>query len=157
MKKKLLTTLLLIFCISVMADEPKSNLVVWAKDGTKVAYALNEEPIVTFTETDLVIIANGVEVNYSLDNMARITYETNEINSIRDLKTNDMLFKLDGESLLFPSLSANSTVSIYALNGILVFKKTVQAAGKYSFPLSYLNTGVYTITVNGLTYKIVKK
>ena len=157
MKKKLLTTLFLIFCISVMADEPKSNLVVWAKDGTKVAYALNEEPIVTFTETDLVIIANGVEVNYSLDNMARITYETNEFNSIRDLKTNDMLFKLDGESLLFPSLSANSTVSIYALNGILVFKKTVQAAGKYSFPLSYLNTGVYTITVNGLTYKIVKK
>lgn len=157
MKKKLLTTLLLIFCISVMADEPKSNLVVWAKDGTKVAYALNEEPIVTFTETDLVIIANGVEVNYSLDNMARITYETNEFNSIRDLKTNDMLFKLDGESLLFPFLSTNSTVSIYALNGILVFKKTVQAAGEYSFPLSYLNAGVYTITVNGLTYKIVKK
>lgn len=157
MKKKLLITLFLTFCVSIMADEHKSNIVVWNKDGTKVAYALNEEPNVTFTETDLIITANGVEVNYSLGNMARITYESNDINAIRDLKTEEVLFKLDGEALLFPSLNANSIVSIFSLNGILVFQKTVRATGEYSFPLSYLNAGAYTIMVNGLTYKIVKK
>ena len=40
--KKLLSILLLCFCISVMVEETKTHLVVWAKDGTKVAYALNE-------------------------------------------------------------------------------------------------------------------
>lgn len=139
-----------------MADEPKTQLVVWAKDGTQVAYALAERPKVTFTETDLVITANGVEVNYTIENMARFTYEDNT-SAITNLQTDESTFKLDGESLLFPALKANSTVSVYSLNGTLVFKKTVRQNGEYAFPLSNLNAGVYMVNVNGLTYKIVKR
>lgn len=157
MKTTLMALLLPFFCLTAMADEPKTQLVVWAKDGTKVAYALAEKPKVTFTETDLVITAKGVEVNYSLENMARFTYESSENSAIRNLKTDEVSFKLDGESLLFPSLSANSKVSLHSLNGTLVFSKTVRTAGEYSFPLSGLNTGIYMVTVNGLTYKIVKR
>lgn len=156
MKTKLLM-LLSFTCFSAMADEPKTQLVVWAKDGSHVAYALMEEPKVTFTETDFVITTNSVEVSYSLENMTRFTYETNENAAVKNIKTDKVFFKLDGESLLFPSLSANSTVQLYTLNGTLIFKKTVQTAGVYSFPLAYLNAGVYMVTVNGITYKIVKK
>lgn len=155
--KHLLSILFLSSCLSAMADEPKTHLVVWAKDGVKVAYALNEKPKVTFTDTDLVITAKGVEVNYTLENMARFTYESSDNTAIHDLKTDTVSFKLDGESLLFPALSAKSTVSLHALNGILVFSKTVIESGEYSFPLSSLNAGVYLVTVNGLTYKVVKR
>lgn len=157
MKTKLLTILLSLVYLSAMADEPKTHLVVWAKDGTKVAYALAEQPKITFTETDLVIKTNGIEVNYVLDKMARLTYESGEETAIRNLKSDEVFFKLDGESLLFPNLKANSTVSLHALNGALVFRRTIQADGVYSFPLSNLNAGVYIVTVNGLTYKIVKR
>ena len=157
MKAKLLALLLSFTCLSAMADEPKTQLVVWAKDGTKVAYALAEKPKVTFTETDLVITANGVEVNYNLENMARFTYEDNTSTGITNLQTDETSFKLNGESLLFPALKANSTVSVYSLNGTLVFKKTVRQNGEYAFPLSYLTAGVYMVNVNGLTYKIVKR
>ena len=157
MKQKLLLVLLSCFSLSAMADEPKTQLVVWAKDGTQVAYALAEKPKVTITETDLVITANGVEVNYTLENMARFTYEDNTSTSITNLQTDESTFKLDGESLLFPALNANSTVSVYSLNGTLVFKKTVRQNGEYAFPLSNLNAGVYMVNVNGLTYKIVKR
>lgn len=157
MKQKLLFVLLSCFCLSAMADEPKTQLVVWAKDGTQVAYALAEKPKVTFTETDLVITANGVEVNYKLENMARFTYEDNTSTAITNLQTDESTFKLDGESLLFPALKANSTVSVYSLNGTLVFRKTVRQNGEYAFPLSNLNAGIYMINVNGLTYKILKR
>lgn len=157
MKQKLLLVLLSCFCLSAMADEPKTLLVVWAKDGTQVAYALAEKPKVTFTETDLVITANGVEVNYTLENMARFTYEDNISTAITNLQTDESTFKLDGETLLFPALKANSIVSVYSLNGMLVFKKTIHQNGEYAFPLSNLNTGVYMVNVNGLTYKIVKR
>ena len=139
------------------AQEPKSYLVVWANDGSKVAYALAEKPKITFTETDMIITAEAVDVNYPLDNMLRFTYEANDDTAIRDLKTDKVSFKLDGESLLFMDLSPNSTVSLHTLNGESVFSKTVQTAGEYSFPLSNLTTGVYLVTVNGLTYKIVKR
>lgn len=157
MKHKLLIALLSCFCLSAMADEPKTQLVVWAKDGTQVAYALDEKPKVTFTVTDLVITTNGVEVNYTLENMARFTYENDEVVSITNLQTDESNFKLNGESLLFPALKANSTVYVYSLNGTLVFKKTVRQNGEYAFPLSNLNAGVYMVNVNGLTYKIVKR
>ena len=62
MKTKLLTMLLPCFCISAIANEPKTQLVVWSKDGTQVAYALAERPKVTFTETDLIITASGIIV-----------------------------------------------------------------------------------------------
>jgi hypothetical protein len=139
------------------AQEPKSFLVVWAKDGSKVAYALAEKPKITFTETDLVISAQGVDVNYSLDNLLRFTYEASDDTAIRDLKTDKVSFKLEGESLLFMDLSPNSKVSLYDLNGKLVFSKAILLSGEYSFPLSNLNSGIYLVTVNGLTYKITKK
>jgi len=157
MKTKLLTILLSLVCLSATADKPKTQLVVWAKDGTKVAYALAEKPKITFTETDLVITTNGIEVNYALERMARFTYEDGEETAIRDLKTGEVSFKQDGESLLFPNLKANSTISVLSLNGMLVFQKTVHRNGEYALPLSNLNAGVYLVNVNGLTYKIIKR
>ena len=157
MKSRLLALLLSFTCLSAMADESKTQLVVWVKDGTKVAYALAEKPKVTFTETDLVITTYGVEVNYPLENMARFTYETNDESAIVNLQTEESPFKINGESLLFPALKANSTVSVYSLNGTQVFRKTIRQNGEYAFPLSNLNAGVYMVNVNGLTYKIIKR
>ena len=133
------------------------SLVVWAKDGSKVAFALSKRPKVTFTETDLLITGKDIDANYPLDKMARFTYEMVDITAIKDIKTEKVAFRFAGESLLFPALKANSTVSVYSLNGTLVFKKTVLTAGEYSFPLSNLNVGVYLVSVDGLTYKIVKR
>lgn len=142
--------------LMAMANEPITKLVIWAKDGTKVAYALAEKPKITFTESELVVNTNNVEVNYDLDKMSRFTYESGSSTGITDLKS-DGTFRFQDEALVFPALSANSTISVYSLNGSLVFKKTVQTAGEYAFPLSNLNAGVYLVNVNGLTYKIVKR
>lgn len=146
-------------CLSKVAkaQENSNNLIVWSKDGTKVTYALMENPKVRFTESDLIISTNNIEVNYSLENIARFTYELKENTAVRNLKNDEVSFKMNGELLLFSSLKANSTVSIYSLNGTLVFNKTVKSAGDYSYPLSGLNTGVYFVKVNSLTYKIVKR
>lgn len=156
MKIKLLL-LLLFLSLSTMAENAKTHLVVWAKDGTQVAYALAEQPKITFTETDLIITSNGVEVNYTLENMARFTYESNDNTAITNMQTDESPFKLDGESLLFPALKTNTTVYVYALSGMLVFKKTVRQDGEYALPLSDIAAGAYMVNVNGLTYKIVKK
>lgn len=156
MKRKILLLLLPLISVMAIANEPITQLVIWAKDGTKVAYALEENPKITFTESELVIKTNSIEINYELDKMLRFTYEDGILSGITDLKSNGA-FIFQDEALFFPSLSANSTVSVYSLNGTLVFKKTVQETSGYAFPLSNLGTGVYMVTVNGLTYKIIKK
>jgi hypothetical protein len=75
MTKRLLTLLLVGFCLSVSANEPLKYLVVWAKDGTRAVHNLKEKPQVTFTPTGLVITKNGVQTVYPMDEMLRFTYE----------------------------------------------------------------------------------
>ena len=158
MKKLLLLLLLLLLpiCLSTMAEEYKTHLVVWAKDQSKVAYALDDEPKITFTETELVIESKTFKVSYPLEDMDRFTYES-QSSGIKDLQTEKETFQIEGESLIFPSLKANSSVALYSLNGTLILKKTIKEAGEYSFPLSNLMTGVYMVSVNGITYKVMKR
>lgn len=156
MKKLLLLLLLLPICLSTMAEEYKTHLVVWAKDQSKVAYALDDEPKITFTETELVIESKTFKVSYPLEDMDRFTYES-QSSGIKDLQTEKETFQIEGESLIFPSLKANSSVALYSLNGTLILKKTIKEAGEYSFPLSNLMTGVYMVSVNGITYKVMKR
>ena len=76
---------------------------------------------------------------------------------IVDVKTDEVVFKMDGESLLFPSLSANTVIAIYETSGIMLFNKKITRAGQYAFPLSDLKSGIYIVKVNNLSYKIIKK
>lgn len=155
MKKGILIFFALCLGLVVKAE---MQLVVWAKDGSKVAFALSEEPKVTFNENSLMINSNTVSVSYNLQDMAKFTYEDSEGQGIKNLENDkSSSFKFDGEMLLFPSLKAGSSVFIHSLNGSLVFSRIIETAGEYSFPLSQLGAGVYMVTVDGLTYKIVKK
>ena len=157
MKRILFVLVLTCLSITMMADEPKMYLLIWDNDNSSVAYALDDEPKITFSDTDLIIKTNNVEVNYPLESMNRFTYETSKNTAIRNLQTDEVTFRIDGKSLLFPSLKANSKISLYSLNGTLVFTRIIQEMGEYSFPLSGLIPGVYLVNINGLTYKVVKR
>ena len=155
MKKLILFLFLLCFGLSLQAE---TNLVVWKKDGSKVAFALTEKPIVTFSETSLMINSATVSVSYDLEDMAKFTYEDSESQGIRNIENDkESSFKFDGEMLLFPSLKAGSKVAIHNLGVDLFFTRIIEVAGDYSFPISHLDKGVYVVSVDGLTYKIVKK
>ena len=119
--KNLLVLLLLFFSIMAMAEEVKTKLVIWSKSGDRVAYALAEEPKLIFTETDLVLTTESVEVSYPLNDVNRLTYEASDCTLIRDIETDKESFCVKGESLVFPSLKANSTVSLYLLTLASVF------------------------------------
>jgi hypothetical protein len=157
MKKRILLLLMSFISLVAVAQQSRTHLIVWSNDGTQVAYAFNEQPKITFSETDLQIKTALVEVSYPLANMARFTYETRDTQGLRDITTDEPIGHFMGESLVFPYLEANSNVAIYTPVGQLLLSKTIVSAGEYAFPLSYLNEGVYLVHVNGLTYKIVKQ
>ena len=155
--KKILCLLLLAFVnFSAVVAKSTINLAVFTKDGSKVLYALEEKPKITFTDTELVITTKGVEIAYALSDMNLLTYENGETSNITNLY-DDASFKLDGESIVFSKLKANDIVSLYSINGTLVFKKKVSQDGEYGVSLNNIETGVYIVKVNSLTYKIMKK
>lgn len=152
-----MSSALSLLCSLPSLAEEKTTLVIWTKNNTQVAYVLNEEPKISFTDTDMVVTVQNVEVSYPLSDMLRLTYADDEEMDITDLHTGDSSFLFNGDCLLFPSLKAGTTVSFYSLDGTLVFAKTVSKQGEYAFSLSDLSSGVYMVNVNGITYKIVKQ
>lgn len=157
MKKGLLFIILMSVYCWAMAQSEQTQLVIWSTNGTKVAYALNEKPKVTFEQEALVITVGGVKINYDIVKLARFTYVGSDNTAIRDLKTNKPIFDFDGEQLIFPDLKTDDIVSIYTVGGSLVLRRELSESGKYGLSLSNLDSGTYMVDVNGLTYKIVKK
>lgn len=141
---------------SAVVAKSTMHLAVCTKDGSKVLYALEEKPKITFTDTELVITTKGVEIVYALSDMNLLTYENGETTGIANLY-DDASFKLDGNAIVFSKLKAKDIVSLYSINGTLVFKKTVSQDGEYAVSLNNIETGVYVVNVNGLTYKFMKK
>lgn len=163
MKQKFFAGLLLFALAALLPTAIKAGevsrelLVVWTNDGGKTAYALSKRPVLRFTDTEMLITGEGIEATYPLDQFVRYTYESSDFTGIRDLNTEEGYGTVSGDYLLFPSLKAHSSVSIYALNGRLILQKTIKADGEYAFPLASLPVGIYVVKVNGLTYKITKQ
>lgn len=147
-----------LFIISTCAAEGFTTLVVWAKDGSKVAYQLNDKPVLTFKDGDLVIKAKDITVNYELKQMQRFTFEDTQNVANADLSKNeDIPFLMNTEYLLFPSLEKGASIFIYSVQGQVVLKRTMTQEGDISVPIQQLQPGVYFVQVNGITYKIMKK
>lgn len=145
--------IMLINATSVFAD---TTLFIWSKTGEKVGYVLSERPKITFNKTALTVISDGVEISYPIDNFRCITYEKNDVTSIKETGIGE-LYSLKNNSLFFYKLRANDLISIFSIDGVLLYSKSVQRNGEFTISLSDFNTKAFIVKMNNLTFKIVKK
>ena len=154
MKKQLLIIALFVANTVYSQDLPNA-LTVWTKEGKGTVFALTEKPVVSFTETDLVINARNMEVCYPLENMNKLSYDYDETLDIVDIQTNNRTMNLRGNTLVFSSLPENSRVVVSTSDGAVVLMKTITLPGSYSLSTDSLRPGIYLINANNITYKIL--
>ena len=75
MKRNVIIVILTILSLYAMAEDNRYQLVILAKDGSKVTYNLRLRPKITFSESDLVVTVNKVPTVYPLSQTARFFYE----------------------------------------------------------------------------------
>ena len=143
MKKKLcLLPLLLAFCIQGRCKSVQ--LVVHAKSGGEVSYALSEKPVVTYKGDVLVLTTESTTVEYPLADLQKFTFE----------ETADAV-----ESVSMNQPKGDGTVRIYNVSGILL--RTIQPSenggSDARFSTQDLPAGIYIIKQGTQTYKIRKK
>lgn len=161
---KLSKLLLLLLClasgVTALADD-EWNLVVTGRDGADYGtYLVSTRPEITFNDGMMIITTDvGMVIDYNLPHIQKLTYRkgNDSMSSVNDIFTGEPMLKLEGESLVFNVLNANSSVSIYNINGVQVLNRKLSEVGYYSLSLSSLSTGVYIVNVNGSNYKIIKK
>ena len=161
MRKTLLTLLLWTAAqATVLAQDTVTmhDLVVWTRDGAKTVFVLRNDPRVAFEEGSLVIRdEHGTEFTFTIADLVRWTYQPRTVSGINDTSADRAHPFMDGEQLVISQLKEGTTVRVYAADGREVLQKTMKRDGACRIPLTRLQTGVYVVQVNTLTYKILKK
>lgn len=164
MKTKLVVLLTLCFSLSLMAEGVKTNLIIWAKDGSKIVYPLSSRPKVTFSDTDLTVTTNGLEAVFNLEDMARFTYESSDYDKCTIVLTNPMATYCSPLDLDFSSvngLKAYIASSFDSETGVLTMTRIndvpagtgvllIGQTGIYEIPFSSFKLSNYNL-LKGVT------
>lgn len=148
----LVAALLVVFSA---AAEANLSLVIHRTDGTTTVFALDEQPVTSFTRDDLVITTSTDSYSYPLTNIQRFTYENaTTVNSIRHT---GILVAQRGGYLVVSGLQAGQIVTLYGIDGRQMATAQAYGSAPVSIPLSHLPGGVYVVKADCVTFKILKK
>ncbi len=155
MKTTKILLLLLAFLVSQAAMADDLVLQVWQADGKVMNINLNEQPVTTYSDGQLIITTTKTTVTFPLEQVVKYTYT--DATGISSPEAVESKMSADGESITFTGLKANTPVYLYTVAGQLV--KTVTATGqsKTTVSVSGFPVGVYVVKANGVTFKITKR
>lgn len=142
--------------LDTIAKAEQKMLVITATDGTQTKYLLEGMPRVNIEKPYLVISSDGASVSLPLEQLQHIHYEkaTDEATAIEEIKMLDE--RNSSERIDFSNLPAGATASIYTTDGKLLYNLRPTQGKTLSLPLGSMQSGIYLVKVNDVTYKIQK-
>ena len=159
MKKRLLSLLVGILPLSMMAADLVNALQVLTKDNSIHQFLLTDKPQVKFEGTNLVITSEKATASFALSDVIRFTYQPTDPTGINELRVEGepaVNYSKDG-TVTISQLPANTTATVYTMDGRTVQQLKAHHAGTYRLSLSGLPAGVYLVKAGNTTYKITKR
>ena len=153
MKKLYLILFLLCCCGSIMADQ---MLQIVKADGQTHTINLNQEPVTSYKDGNLVITTINATISYPLETIRKFVYISGS-NDIQNLKGDKFEISRDGKFLTLSGLDKDTDAYLYSINGMLMERIHVTASTSISINLESYPLGVYMIKVDGATYKILNQ
>ena len=153
MKKLYLILFLLCCCGSIMADQV---LQIVKADGQTHTINLNQEPVTTYEDGNLVITTINATITYPLETIHKFVYISGT-EDIQNIKGDKFEISKDGKFLTLSGLEKDTEAYLYSINGMLMERIRVTASTSISINLESYPLGVYMIKVDGATYKILNQ
>lgn len=152
----LAAALTLSFAVPSWADDPVT-LNIHLADGTVQAVQLYTRPRLTF-EGDRVVFTSPVATfSYDAQQVLRFTYSGGNLPDKVASPSSHDLFRQTGEQILFDAKVKASDIQLFTEDGKLLPVSLTTTNGRTTLSLTNLPAGVYVLSVNGQTSKVVKK
>lgn len=136
----------------------QNTLTVHQKDGQQFSFGFEGKPVVTFTETELVVKSNDLELRYELARFSKFTFDDKDIlENVVPIITSKASITLDEYTVSISGAKADIVVSLIASDGRALEQYKTDAGGSVTFSISELPEGLYVIASESLTCKIIKK
>ncbi len=152
--------LLYLYC-SILLSVPlfsQNTLTIHQKDGQQFSFGFDDKPVITYTDTDLVLKTTKTEVQYPLASVAKFTF-TDVEDAVISIKqdSNAAQLELDGYVVSITGAKADITVKVIAPDGKTLGTYKTDSDGSVTFSIAELPQGLYIISSENLTCKILKK
>lgn len=144
--------------------EPIYYFVAWFNDGSRYAYALDEHPVVSYSDGELLLDTHTQRVAYSAAEVRKFTFSLSDISSDGEnpparvsSPESPQQFSLQQGNVYFSGCRAGSSISIYTLDGKLLQTVRADAIGNACLVTGTYPSGVYIIKTETITHKIIKR
>ena len=136
----------------------QNTLTIHQKDGQQFNFGFDDKPVITYTETDLVLKTTNTEVQFPLASLAKFTFIDVEdaVISIKDDGKSAQL-QLDNYVVSITGAKAGITVTVIGSDGKTIATYKTDSDGCVTFSIADLPQGIYIIKSEKLTCKILKK
>ena len=155
MKTTRILLLLLTFFVFQAAMADDLVLQVWQANGKVMNISLNEQPVTTYSDGQLIITTTKTTVTFPLEQVVKYTYA--DASGISSPEAVGSKMSADGETITFTGLKANTPVYLYTVAGQLVNTVIATDQSKTVVSVSKFPVGVYVVKTNGVTFKITKR
>lgn len=145
--------------------EPIYYFVVWLNNGNRYAYALDEHPVVTYSNGELLFDTRYQQVSYMATAVRKFTFSASDVTHEEQSPPSTGIESVEQEQLhiiqqgdvYFSGCKAGSNVSIYSIGGKILYTTEIDANGNACLMLSSYPSGVYIIKTEKVTHKIIKR
>ena len=141
------------------AQDKVLGIIVELSNGQKVEYRLVDHPKLVFDGQTIKLTADGIEVEYTPAEMAKVT--TGEVenvsNGIEERISVQGDIKVEAGFVRLSGFAAGDAVTVYSISGVQMAIYQVESDGSLVIPISSLPSGISIINTNKQSIKITRR
>ena len=154
--RRLLLFFAIIIAVMTTAMAQGQYLVLTQADGTVSKFLLADQPVITFSEGNLVVTCGSETLTTAMAGLTTSFEDiTTAIHQIEESKVTTP--KISFGEASFEGLKAGSSVSAYALDGRVLATTKADEEGRANIQLSGLGQGMVILRTSSHSYKITTK
>lgn len=148
---------LLLAVAPCLKAQSTSGLVIHFADGTTQTVQLYTQPLVTFEEGFVKVVSPVATMSYEAKDVLRFTYEGYPMSDGVEAALAADTYRHEGEQLVFDARVQPSDIQLFSDDGKHIPASISVVGGRPVLSISSLPAGIYLLSVNGRTSKLLKR
>lgn len=153
----LLSACLVAGVTSAFGDNLKQTLMLGFKDGSRVAYFLETQPVLSFQKTELHVVSGDVSMVYPLSDVYMHSFEMVDPSAVTSLGADTESVRVEGDKIVFSGCAKGQKIQVFTSDGKCVSEGYIGNDGNGKTSLSSCPAGLYIVKCGMSTLKMLKK
>ena len=136
----------------------QNYLTIQQKDGQEFSFGFEDKPVITYTDTELVLKTAKTDVEYPLAALSKFIFTdlpTQVIAVPDDIQNPD--YAMNDYEINITGAKVGINVSVISTDGKAIGTYKTGKDGSVTFSIADLPQGLYIINSENLTFKVLKK